>query len=118
MSFHGVVVSDRHFLGTMDQEQRIRELTERIETLEQENNLLKSKKWTGQVVSGLGNLAEELSSDCEQTLSNREIERYSRQLLLSNGFGVKGQQKLLGSSVLIIGAGGIGSTGMEKLHVF
>uniref|UniRef100_A0A7S3DSI5 Adenylyltransferase and sulfurtransferase MOCS3 homolog n=1 Tax=Entomoneis paludosa TaxID=265537 RepID=A0A7S3DSI5_9STRA len=43
-------------------------------------------------------------------LSPNHIERYSRQMILSNGFGVHGQLSLLSSSVLIIGAGGIGST--------
>jgi hypothetical protein len=41
-----------------------------------------------------------------------QISRYSRQLLLQDGFGVEGQRKLLSSSVLVIGAGGIGSTGV------
>ena len=36
--------------------------------------------------------------------------RYSRQLLLSDGFGLLGQRKLLLSSVLVVGTGGIGST--------
>lgn len=45
-------------------------------------------------------------------LSAAQIERYSRQLLLNDGFGVEGQRKLLSSSVLVIGAGGIGSTGV------
>jgi hypothetical protein len=40
-----------------------------------------------------------------------QIERYSRQLLIHGGFGVEGQVKLLKSSVLVVGAGGIGSTG-------
>ena len=44
------------------------------------------------------------------TLSTDQIARYSRQLLLSEGWGVSGQQKLLSSRVLVIGAGGIGST--------
>ena len=35
--------------------------------------------------------------------------RYSHQLLISDGFGVLGQRKLLSSSVLVVGAGGIGS---------
>jgi adenylyltransferase/sulfurtransferase len=39
-----------------------------------------------------------------------QISRYSRQLLLSDGFGVEGQRELLSTSVLVIGAGGIGST--------
>ena len=34
--------------------------------------------------------------------------RYSHELLLSDGFGVLGQHKLLSSSVLVVGAGGIG----------
>jgi adenylyltransferase and sulfurtransferase len=43
-------------------------------------------------------------------LSAAHIERYSRQLLLADGFGVAGQAKLVQSSVLVIGAGGIGSS--------
>jgi adenylyltransferase and sulfurtransferase len=43
-------------------------------------------------------------------LSPDQVERYSRQLLLQEGFGVKGQGKMLSSSVLVVGAGGIGST--------
>lgn len=43
-------------------------------------------------------------------LTKDQVERYSRHLLLSEGFGVTGQLKLLESSVLVIGAGGIGST--------
>jgi adenylyltransferase/sulfurtransferase len=41
-------------------------------------------------------------------LSNDEIKRYSRHLTLP-GFGLQGQQKLKDGSVLIIGAGGLGS---------
>lgn len=40
--------------------------------------------------------------------SNEQIERYSRHIILSE-IGVKGQKKLLNSSVLIIGAGGLGA---------
>jgi adenylyltransferase/sulfurtransferase len=43
-------------------------------------------------------------------LTSDEISRYSRQLLLTQGWGVKGQKKLQASSVLVVGAGGIGST--------
>lgn len=39
-----------------------------------------------------------------------QISRYSRQLLLNDGFGVSGQKRLLSTSILVIGAGGIGST--------
>ena len=41
-------------------------------------------------------------------LSPKELERYSRHLQLE-GVGVKGQKLLKGASVLIVGAGGIGS---------
>ena len=41
-------------------------------------------------------------------LNNKQIERYSRQIILKK-IGVIGQKKLLNSSVLIVGAGGLGS---------
>ncbi|WP_214483795.1 HesA/MoeB/ThiF family protein [Bacillus sp. SM2101] len=41
-------------------------------------------------------------------LTDEEVDRYSRQLLLKE-VGVKGQDRLLNSSVLLIGAGGLGS---------
>lgn len=40
-------------------------------------------------------------------LTNREIARYSRQIILP-GVGVAGQLKLKASSVLVVGAGGLG----------
>ena len=40
--------------------------------------------------------------------SKKQIERYSRQIILKK-IGILGQKKLLKSSVLIIGAGGLGS---------
>ncbi|MBT1182265.1 thiazole biosynthesis adenylyltransferase ThiF [Bifidobacterium sp. CP2] len=42
------------------------------------------------------------------TLTDERLERYSRHLIL-RGVGVTGQRRLLASSVLIIGAGGLGS---------
>jgi len=45
-----------------------------------------------------------------QMLRPDQISRYSRQLLLNDGFGVAGQKKLLSTSILVVGAGGIGST--------
>ena len=42
------------------------------------------------------------------TLSDAEINRYARHLILPE-FGIKGQEKLKNSSVLLIGAGGLGS---------
>jgi thiazole biosynthesis adenylyltransferase ThiF len=44
----------------------------------------------------------------ELTLSDDQIERYSRHIILEN-VGVSGQQTLLASKVLIIGAGGLGA---------
>jgi molybdopterin/thiamine biosynthesis adenylyltransferase/rhodanese-related sulfurtransferase len=44
----------------------------------------------------------------DKTLSNEEIRRYSRHLILPE-FGMTGQRKLKQSSVLLIGAGGLGS---------
>lgn len=41
-------------------------------------------------------------------LTNEQLERYSRHIIL-NEIGGKGQKKLLASKVLIIGAGGLGS---------
>jgi len=43
----------------------------------------------------------------EQGLTQAEVERYSRQLVLPE-LGREGQQKLKGSSALIVGAGGLG----------
>ena len=40
--------------------------------------------------------------------TKKQIERYSRQIILKK-IGIVGQKKLLKSSVLIIGAGGLGS---------
>ena len=40
-------------------------------------------------------------------MSNDEIARYSRQIIL-NEVGVKGQLALKNSSVLVVGAGGLG----------
>ena len=41
-------------------------------------------------------------------LTDRQIERYNRHIILEQ-VGGAGQEKLLSSSVLIIGAGGLGS---------
>lgn len=54
------------------------------------------------------NWSDEKSFVCETpVLSGKEIERYSRQLLLPS-FGGKAQVNLKNSSVLVIGAGGLG----------
>ena len=43
------------------------------------------------------------------SLLNEQLERYSRNILLKE-IGIKGQEKLLSSKVLVIGAGGLGSS--------
>ena len=43
----------------------------------------------------------------KNTLSKKQIERYSRQIVLKN-IGAIGQQKILKSKVLIVGSGGLG----------
>lgn len=85
-------------------EQQIGELQQRILELEAENAGLKQPR-DGVSVSDVPSTIEQI-----ETLTKDQIERYSRQLLLSEGFGVSGQLKLLSSSVLVVGAGGIGST--------
>ena len=40
--------------------------------------------------------------------TNEQLERYSRHIILKE-IGAKGQKKLLGAKVLIIGAGGLGA---------
>jgi len=44
----------------------------------------------------------------KQKFTKKQIDRYSRQIILKN-IGVIGQKKLLKASVLIVGAGGLGS---------
>ena len=55
----------------------------------------------------LSNQNEEFHSS-EKSLTNEEISRYSRHLVLAD-VGMDGQKALKNSSVLVIGAGGLGS---------
>lgn len=97
---------------TDHQSKRILELTEKIEALERENKRLReSVEPKGEAGLPPTEKASPSKSNDSNQLSNADVERYSRQLLLSNGFGVEGQKRLLASSVCVIGAGGIGSTG-------
>ena len=41
-------------------------------------------------------------------LTNKELERYQRQIVLPD-FGPEGQEKLRRASVLVVGVGGLGS---------
>ena len=47
-------------------------------------------------------------------LTNKQIERYSRQIIMPE-IGGKGQEELLKSKVLVVGAGGLGSAAIQYL---
>jgi adenylyltransferase and sulfurtransferase len=104
---------------------KIQELEERVRQLEEENTRLraqikqekKSKESSTVPSDGTGisatssyNSKNDSIQSYVGTLNHSQIERYSRQLLLHGGFGVKGQLALQNAKVLIVGAGGIGST--------
>lgn len=55
------------------------------------------------------------SSSNDEKLSNVEIARYSRQIILPE-IGVKGQLALRKASVLIVGAGGLGKVLSQYFH--
>lgn len=98
-------------------DKRIKILEDRIRALESENTRLRSQqKNAAELIKNdnaqiMSQVLLESPLPMAENLSRDQIERYSRQLLLEEGFGVKGQLKLLSSSVMIVGAGGIGSTG-------
>ena len=47
-------------------------------------------------------------------LSDKEIEKYSRQILIEK-IGIKGQEKIKNSSILLIGCGGLGTSAAQYL---
>lgn len=102
--------------------ERIEELEETVRRLEVENAQLRTlderKKNTEEHEEDAYGDKIDKALPALDHLSRDQIERYSRQLLLQDGFGVQGQLKLLSSSVLIVGAGGIGSTGKLKFCIF
>lgn len=81
----------------------IQKLQRRIAELEQENCTLYSRQSPTRTEQEL------------LELSAQDIERYSQQMILGNGFGVQGQRRLFTSSVLVVGAGGIGSAVLPYL---
>lgn len=98
-----------------DASREIEELRKRIVALELENKrLVETTQQAYLAKDGPPSVypsGEARGDNARHELSREEIERYSRQLLLHGGFGVKGQKKLLAARVLVVGAGGIGSTG-------
>lgn len=100
---------------------RIQALEEQVARLRKENSKLRGTNTTNSAEKDHCNNASQ-NGGCQKTsftlpplpaqecLNRDQVERYSRQLLLAEGFGVPGQLKLLSSSVLVVGAGGIGST--------
>ena len=94
-----------------DTERRIREIEDQIERLKFEKETLVEN-----LVKAERKERDKYTRNDSDSFSALEIERYSRQLLVSNGLGgIEGQKKILKGSVLIIGAGGIGSTAIPYL---
>ncbi|MBC8044288.1 MAG: molybdopterin-synthase adenylyltransferase MoeB [Rhizobacter sp.] len=58
--------------------------------------------------AGTANMTGSVAEAAEVSLSNDEVRRYSRHLIMPE-FGMEGQKKLKQASVLMIGAGGLGS---------
>jgi len=89
-------------------------LNNKIQALESEKgNITLSALNSTQDVSSISttdDISDIPSIDAIRSLAPHQVSRYSRQLLLSDGFGVTGQKQLLSSSILVISAGGIGSS--------
>jgi adenylyltransferase/sulfurtransferase len=92
------------------QSQRIRELEGRVRDLELQVRELEGEGSATSKAASNGSVDVPRVRSSAEDLTPDEIERYSRQLITSNSFGVAGQRKLLASRVLVIGAGGIGSS--------
>jgi adenylyltransferase/sulfurtransferase len=89
---------------------RIKELEKKVKLLEEENQRLRmaSSSLLSSPISG--EAAHDDSDSFTSKLRREEIERYSRQMLVDGFGGVNGQIRLREASVLVVGAGGIGST--------
>ena len=48
------------------------------------------------------------------SITKKQLNRYSRQIVLPE-FGIKGQERLLASSVLVVGVGGLGCSALQFL---
>jgi len=83
------------------------ELKKKIEQLEKEIVELKTHKKPKLSTKEANEHTESISSFNKCQLSNKDIERFSRQIILDE-ITVKGQYMLQNSSVLVVGAGGLG----------
>ncbi|KAM9466561.1 adenylyltransferase and sulfurtransferase MOCS3 isoform 1-T1 [Clarias gariepinus] len=81
----------------LEKDAEIAALKNKLEQTQKDNSLLKDIQ---EQVSPLDKLQY-------NSLTNDDVMRYSRQLLLPE-FGVKGQMSLLSTSVLVVGCGGLG----------
>lgn len=79
-----------------------------IRYLEQEETAVKETDEISIVPSIAGGLLEVEECSSEAELTNDEVKRYSRHLIMPE-VGMEGQKKLKKASVLMIGAGGLGS---------
>ena len=93
------------------QDEKYRKLLDENERLKTEIKLLRResamKADTGKIATD-SETVEELPKIVPRDIRKDDISRYCRQMTL-RGIGVEGEKKLLASSVLIVGAGGLGS---------
>jgi adenylyltransferase/sulfurtransferase len=81
---------------------------EDIRYLEKEKTAVKPGDTVSIIPSVAGGAQSGVAEEAKLTLSNDEVQRYSRHLIMPE-VGVEGQLKLKAGSVLCIGAGGLGS---------
>lgn len=92
-----------------------------IEVLEREiaalRQQLKEKESTLTALQSAANKVKQVLVESKQKLSNEDIGRYARQIILPE-MGVRGQLALKNASILIVGAGGLGmySSQLIPLH--
>ncbi len=79
-----------------------------IRYLEKEATPVKEGDTVSIVPSVAGGAGSSVATEKQPALSNREVERYSRHLIMPE-VGMDGQLKLKAASVLCVGAGGLGS---------
>ncbi|XP_062584321.1 adenylyltransferase and sulfurtransferase MOCS3-like isoform X2 [Saccostrea cucullata] len=91
------------FIIGYEMEEEIQKLKIQLELKEQENRRLKELLKIPNAYPSTYDVKQESRT----SLTNAEIGRYSRQLILPE-IGVQGQLKLANTSVLVVGAGGLG----------